>query len=197
MPDNVIGVWASHAQTFGGKVHVIPYGLQRVLSATDNRHSIIEGMIDYNLQPTKLMYINYSPGNHPVRSGLITKYSNTNWITVVMPTNSHLPRFRDYCIGIKSHKFMLCPSGNADGSECHRDWETIYMRRVPIVSDTPYHRAVFEPLECNVLYVQDLMHVTEQLLIDNDHLYQQAQTYDMHRLDYETIYNNIINSIQI
>ena len=196
IPKNVIGIWASNAITFGRKVYPIAYGIQRVVSPIDNRHNILREMIDINIQPNKLMYVNMSPSNNQVRPGLISQYTNLSWTTITIPINNHLPQYRNYLTDIKSHKFMICPPGNAEDCECHRDWETIYMRRVPIVTDTPYHRAIFEPLEVPVLYVNDLMEITEQLLIDNDYLYQQTQEYDLRRLDYEVIYNNIIEKIE-
>ncbi len=193
IPDNVIAIYASNAIVHGGKVHPIPYGIQRVLAANDNRHSILREMIDTHIEPTRLMYINMGAGNNPVRPGIISQYINTPWTTITTTTNNHLALYRNYLTDIKTHKFMICPPGNAEGCECHRDWETIYMRRVPIVSDTPYHRAIFEPLKCPVLYIDDLRNVTEQLLIDNDYLYQQMQEFDLNKLDIEVLYNKCID----
>ncbi len=194
IPDNVIGIWASHAQTFGGKVHPIPYGLQRVLASNDDRQKAISDLIDVSIEPAKLMYLNFSIGNHPTRFAIVDKYRNEPWISYHIPQGGQVyyEAARSYYHNIKNHKFMLCPSGNADGSECHRDWETIYMRRVPIVEDTLYHHAIFDPLGIPILYVDDLKNITEQLLRDNDHLYQRAQSYDMTNLDIENLYNKYI-----
>lgn len=197
IPDNVLGIWASNAQVFGGKVHPIPYGIQRVLASNDNRHDIIREFMNIQIEPNNLMYINFSPGNHPMRNGLAEHYKGSHWVTDTEPRYVNLQQYRSYLETIKKNKFMLCPSGNAPGCECHRDWETIYMRRVPIVTDTAYHHAIFDTLEIPVLYIDDLKNVTEQLLIDNNHLYDKIQHYDLTRLDYENIYNNIINSITL
>lgn len=194
IPNNVVGIWGSHTQTFGGKVHPIPYGIQRVLSLVDNRHDIIREMIDIQIEPTNLMYMNYSIGNHPIRPILTEQYKNLPWVTYIVPGQISLNNYRNYLIAIKSHKFVLCPSGNADGSECHRDWETIYMKRVPIVQDSPYLREIFKDIP--VLFVDDLRNITEQVLIDNNYLYEQMQTFDLNRLDYEVIYNNIIKKVE-
>lgn len=188
IPDNVITIYASNAIVHGGKIIAYPYGLQRILSPSDNRFDIIREMLSIDIAPVKLMYINMGEGHHPTRAALIQHFTGMPWVTKM----DRLAQYKDYYTNIKLHKFMLCPSGNADGCECHRDWETIYMRRVPIVTDTEYHRAIFEPLEIPVLYIDDLMNVTEQLLIDNDYLYQQIQTYDLNRLDIEVLYNEYI-----
>lgn len=194
IPENVIGIWGSHAQVFGDKVYAIPYGIQRVLSHQDNRHQIIRDMIDVQIEPTGLMYINFSPGNHPIRVGLEERYKNLPWVISTNPRYISLAQYRQYLTTIKSSKFMLCPSGNADGCECHRDWETIYMRRVPIVQDSPYLREIFKGIP--VLFVNDLKYITERLLIDNNYLYEQMQDFDLNRLDYEIIYNNILKGIE-
>ncbi len=190
IPDNVLAIYASNAIVYGGKVYPIPYGLQRVVAPSDNRQQILEHSVPHTVQVNKLMYINYNPGNHPSRQHLINTYQNQPWVTVTIPGSNPLPQYGQYL-----NEFMLCPSGNADGCECHRDWETIYMRRVPIVTDTPYHRAIFEPLHVPVLYIDDLSHITEQLLLDNDYLYQQMQTYDLNQLDIEVLYNKCIEQV--
>jgi hypothetical protein len=56
---------------------------------------------------------------------------------------------------------MICPDGNAIGCECHRDWEVIYMRRVPIVKDSPYLRKIFEGVP--VLFVNSVLDVSVDL----------------------------------
>jgi hypothetical protein len=86
---------------------------------------------------------------------------------------------------------MVCPDGNAIGCECHRDWEVIYMKRVPIVIDTDYHRKIFESLP--VLYVNSFTEITEELLISNEKLFIEMQSIDLKDLDFEKIYNNIKN----
>jgi hypothetical protein len=38
--------------------------------------------------------------------------------------------YNSFLTKIKKHKFMICPMGNAD---CHRNWEVLYLGRVPIM----------------------------------------------------------------
>ena len=52
-----------------------------------------------------------------------------------------------YLNAIKNHKFMICPDGNAIGCECHRDWEVLYMRRVPIVVRSEYLEKIYNTIE--------------------------------------------------
>lgn len=38
--------------------------------------------------------------------------------------------FEQYLVKLKSHKFCVCPEGN--GIDCHRFWECLYLRVIPI-----------------------------------------------------------------
>lgn len=195
IPDNILGIYASNAITFGGKVHPIPYGLQRVVASNDKRQQTIQEFMNSNPAPTKLLYINYNVGNNPKR-GLLNEYlSEKPWVTTHHPpingVQDHI--YRGYLTNIRDHKFMLCPSGNAEGCECHRDWECLYMKRVPVLEDTAYHREIFKGIP--VLFVNSFFNITEQLLVENDYLYQQMQTLDLGKLDIEVLYNNIINEV--
>ena len=66
---------------------------------------------------------------------------------------------------------MICPRGNA--VDCHRNWEVLYMRRVPIMKRDPYLQELFK--DYPVLWVDDFAEVTQTMLMDNYHLYEQAQ----------------------
>ena len=80
---------------------------------------------------------------------------------------------------------MICPDGNAVGCECHRDWEVLYMRRVPVVVRSEYLEKIFDGIP--VLFVDSFLDVTEELLNNNIHLYEQMQTFDLSKLDMKII----------
>ena len=194
IPENVLAVYASNAEAFGGKVHPIPYGLQRILGPTDTRQSIILGRLGQQaVQPSNLLYINHRVANHSSRQAINDHYRQFPWVTIKEPISIAPEHYNRYLDDICAHRFVLCPAGNAPASECHRDWEVLYMRRVPVVVDNAYHRAIFQDIP--VLYVQDILGVTKELLQENDYLYQQIQEFDMSRLDIENIYNHCIEQV--
>lgn len=195
IPNNVLAIYASNCITFGGKVKPMPYGLQRKLSDIDHRQEIILSRLGDKTEPTKLLYLNHSANNNPIRVTLDAHFSQMPWATVKSPSGFGDTEYNNYLLDIKAHKFMLCPSGNAIGCECHRDWETLYMRRVPIVLRSKYLEYMFKDFP--VLFVDDFFDVTEELLIANNHLYEEVQSLDMRKLDIKVLYDKLIAEVNM
>jgi hypothetical protein len=97
-------------------------------------------------------------------------------------------KYRDFLDEIRMHKFMVCPQGH--GIDCHRNWESLYMRRVPVMKEHPYFRRLMEGFP--VLFVDKWEEITEELLIASDNLYEQAQKMDLTRLDLDKMYDRIM-----
>lgn len=192
IPENVLKIYASNCQSFGGKVIPIPYGIQRKLNFNDNRHDIILSFIDSDIQPSKLLYVNHSLGTNPERIKITSLFENKNWVTKESPNSIKSDHYSDYLTKIKQHKFMICPEGNAPGCECSRDWEVIYMRRVPVVQETKYLKRIFEGIP--VLFVNSFSEVTEELLIQNNYLWEEIQSFDLSKLSYKKIFEEILKS---
>ena len=80
---------------------------------------------------------------------------------------------------------MICPAGN--GADCHRNWEVLYMRRVPVMIRTAYMEELFKDFP--VLFVNRFSDITEALLLDNDCLFDTAQDMDMNKLDLDHVFS--------
>lgn len=181
VPDNVT-IWAANSVVFNDKIHPFPHGLERKMYEGYDHQEILK---DYMENP--LMGFRFESWKEPNRKLLFVAhredtgdrksigqlFKDKEWATV-----TYLP-YREYLRGIADHKFVLCPSGN--GIESARNWETLYMKRVPVFKDHPYLREMFKDFPA--LFVKEFDEVTEELLIVNDHLYQQAQNMDMNKLD--------------
>jgi hypothetical protein len=191
IPNNVLGIYASNCISFGEKVNPIPYGIQRKLYPSDNRHNILLNCINVDIEPQKKLYINHSTGTNPARIEINDFFKTKTWVTLSSPNSIDDLPYNSYLMEIKNHKFMICPDGNAIGCECHRDWEVLYMRRVPIVKRSKYLEKIFEGIP--VLFVDSFLDVTEKLLEDNNHLYEEMKTFDLSKLDMSVIYKNILN----
>ena len=84
---------------------------------------------------------------------------------------------------------MICPIGNA--IDCHRNWEVLYMRRVPVMKSDPYLLELYKDLP--VLWVSDYKDIDEELLKVNNYLYEEAQEMDLSKLTLRGFFDNIVN----
>lgn len=198
IPDNVLGIHAVNAEYFGGKIHPFPYGVQRPINRTggdkDNRISILKEEMDKEHTPTKLLYINCGIERNPDRQSLLN-FEGLDWVTTRFNKDSMFfpySRYRDFLLEMCDHKFMICPEGH--GMDCHRNWELLYMRRVPVMKETPYFRHLMQGFP--VLFVKEWTDVTKELLNNSDYLYQQAQTMNLNKLDLDLVFNTIVQSYE-
>ncbi len=187
IPENVLCISAVNAVSFGGKVIPAPYGMQRRMSSSDNR---IEDLSSYmrNLpsNPPGLLYVSHNEGSHEERLGIKDMFRDKSWSEV----HDQRVTYSVFLYNLSQSKFMICPRGNA--IDCHRNWEVLYMRRVPIMKKHPYLQELFKNYP--VLFVDDFIEVTEKLLIDNDHLFQEAQQMDLNSLNLNNFYNTTVKN---
>jgi hypothetical protein len=85
--------------------------------------------------PKKVMYLNLTKETNPKERQECYNQcprSKNNTIELSRPFNMAL-RHRDYLMKIKDHKFIIsAPGGQLD---CYRTWETLAMKRVPILKN--------------------------------------------------------------
>lgn len=180
IPENVLSINAANAVYFGGKIRPWPHALERKMFPGYNHHAILRRYMADDRLPTKLLYVNHrnDTGN---RGSLYALFSDKPWATVSQRTY-----YARYLAGIQAHKFVLCPSGN--GIESARNWETLYMRRVPVFKRHPCLEELFKDFPA--VFVDDWSEVTEDLLKKNEHLYDKALTTDMKKLNLDLLFAN-------
>lgn len=171
IPYNVVSINAANGVIFGDKIRPFPHGIERIMHEGYDHHEILQEMIEDESKASKLLFVAHREDTG-ARVTLGDLFKDKDWATV-----THLP-YEEYLHEMKRHKFVLCPSGNGIGSS--RNWETLYMRRVPVFEDHPYKRELFK--EYPVLFVKDYSEVTKELLEANDHLYQEALKMDTEKL---------------
>ena len=187
LPENVLCISAVNAVSFGGKVIPAPYGLQRRMTLDDSRIEDIESyMKKLPKNPPGLLYISHNESSHKERGGIKDLFRNKIWAEV----HEQRVTYSVFLYNLSQSKFMICPRGNA--IDCHRNWEVIYMRRVPIMKKHPYLQELYK--DYPVLFVDDYSEVTEQLLIDNDNLFQEAQELDLSSLDLNNFFNKVVEN---
>jgi len=183
IPDNVLCISAVNAVEHGGKVIPAPYGVQRRMSPSDDRIDHLQKAMRNIPNATKLLYVNHNDNSHKEREGLKDMFRD--WATV----QDNRIDYQTFLADLADHKFVLCPRGNA--IDCHRNWEVLYMRRVPVMKTNPYLMDLF--YDYPVLWVNDYADVTEDLLELNNHLYEEAQEMDLSPLTLPIFFDKIIN----
>ena len=183
VPENVLCVSAVNAVAHGGKVLPAPYGVQRRMTPSDRRIEDLQEAMENLPDATQLLYVNHNDNSHEDRVGLKDMFRD--WATV-QDTRVDYPNFLS---NLAQHKFVLCPRGNA--IDCHRNWEVLYMRRVPVMLTYPYLLDLFQ--DYPVLWVSGYEDITEDMLELNNHLYEEAQEMDLTPLTLHGFFDNIVN----
>ena len=186
IPDNVLCISAVNAISYGEKVIPAPYGLQRAMNPGDNRISDIKSyMRNLPKNPPGLLYISHNEESNIERRGIKELFYGKNWAEV---HDKRVP-YSIFLYNLSQSKFVICPIGNA--IDCHRNWEVLYMRRVPVMKRHPYLEELFK--EYPVLFVDSYSEVTKKLLEKNDYLFDQMQEMDLLLLTLPYFYDNIVN----
>ena len=168
IPDNVLCISAVNAIAHGGKVVPAPYGVQRRMNDGDDRIDVLKkAMWESDYAYPYYLYVSHKEDSHGERKGIKELFRNNTWAIV----DEDRVSYGDFLATLKQCKFMICPRGNA--IDCHRNWEVLYMRRVPIMKRDPYLQELFK--DYPVLWVDDFAEVTQSFLMDHFHLYEKAQ----------------------
>ena len=185
IPQNVLAIYAANAIGYGGKVHPIPYGLQRKLYPVDVRLDEMNAALKLDPKPTKLLYINHAEHtNISERGNIRDMFADKSFATV-----SPRVDYPEYCRMIQAHKFMICPEGNA--VDCHRNWEVLLLKRVPIMKRNPYLEECYK--DYPILWVDDYADVNKTLLAENDDLFVKSRNLDVNMLDLYCLFNRAVN----
>ena len=156
------------------------------MNPQDNRIGSIEQYMDHPpSNPTNLLYVSHNESSNKERIGIKDLFYDKEWAEV----NQQRAPYSVFLHNLAISKFMICPKGN--GIDCHRNWEVLYMRRVPIMTRDPYLEVLFKNYP--VLFVDKYSDITEELLLANDDLFQQAQTMDLSDLTLPKFFDNIVD----
>ena len=183
IPGNILCVSAVNAIAHGDKVIPAPYGVQRRMDRLDTRIDQLKNAMGKNLKPVLPLYVNHNDNSHPERVGLKDMFRD--WATV----EDQRVDYTNFLLNLARHKFVLCPRGNA--IDCHRNWEVLYMNRVPVMKRDEYLEVLFK--DYPVLFVDKYSDITKYLLLENEHLFQQAERMDLKGLTLHDFFDNIIN----
>ena len=118
---------------------------------------LINRINDMQFEKNLDVYMNFNLRTYPQeRSYVWNHFQNEKWVT---KTNNI--SIEQFYLDIASHKFVLSPRGN--GVDCHRTWEALYLRTIPIVKKST-HMKQFEDLP--IFFVDNWDEVCYNKLVD-------------------------------
>lgn len=153
IPNNMRSINSANAVIFGDKVKPFPHGVERAMYSGYDHHEILESKMKEEVKPSKLLFVAHRTDTGD-RASIGSIFKDKEWATV-----THLP-YEEYLDAMQDHKFVLCPSGN--GIESARNWETLYMGRIPVFKKHSYLQEMFKDFPA--VFVNDFEEVTEELL---------------------------------
>ena len=113
------------------KVEMLPIGFANSMWA-HGELSLFDSDVFINLHTNKKkkIYFNFIVNTNVNKRkqcyDVVSK--KVEWLPIISP-NKNLLRMKDY-------EFCICPEGN--GVDCHRIWEALYLKCVPIVINSPF-----------------------------------------------------------
>lgn len=176
IPENVQSINATNSVYLNEKIFPMPHGIERIMYPGYPNHKILKQFIEDEREANKLLYVSHRDDTGS-RIGL--KKMLSSFATITQRVN-----YREFLTNIKDHKFVLCPSGNGIGSA--RNWETLYLKRVPVLEYHKYKEVVFKDFP--VLFIDSYKNLTKEFLEQNSYLYEEAKKIDMNKLDLDFIF---------
>lgn len=120
-----------------------------------------------------LVYLGFRDDTYPSVRGPLRQLFESRNFTTTTPYDRTPAGHAAYIDNLYHHTFVLSPRGN--GFDCHRTWEALYLRSIPIVMD---HPVISFAHRLPILFVQNW----EQAL-DENFLHQEARR--IHALKYD------------
>lgn len=175
-------------------VKAIPIGLERKFWSKNkygkmgHKHNKIHAYAQLNDNSlTNLLYLNFNiQTNKNKRSHLIPFFEKKEWahIRIGGPRGNFDHYLQDI---LKSH-YILCPTGN--GIDCHRQWEILYMNRIPIIEWSYNAEEIYGDLP--VFIIDDFKNLTKDRLLENLKILKNKKN-NMDKLKFSYWKNLILN----
>ncbi len=191
--------FAQNKDTINNKVFSIPIGLENTMLRTSLKSNngifssqvngalqktlLIDKINSYDIEKNKLVYLNFNPNTFPQeRNYVLNKFSNEKWVTHTKDLS-----IQNLYFDIAQHKFVFSPRGN--GVDCHRTWEALYLRTIPIVKKS-IHMNEFSDLP--IYFVDNWDEITEDNL-NEFYSKNRNKLFNLEKLHYSYWKNRILN----
>ena len=122
--------YGQNSYSLNSNVFPIPIGFENLRweSSFGTKTEWLGKVSNEDIEPNLLVYLNCNSNTNIKERGECYNFAkNSDFVTVDLPNLTYL----EYLRKIKNHKFVLSPRGN--GLDCHRTWEILMMKRVPVI----------------------------------------------------------------
>lgn len=143
------------------KFYPIPIGLENdyVPNSIEKKKLLLNFSCNQQINPSKLLYINHNIGTNPSERVIpYNMFASNDFITV-----EHSGGFdyqENYYKKILNHYFTLSPPGN--GIDCHRTWEILCLKRIPILKRMGRLEELYKDLP--VVFISEYSEITDSFL---------------------------------
>ena len=139
------------------KLFSIPIGIANSQWPHGNQNTI-RGIRENDTKKDNLVYKNFQVDTNYGERALCNNITSTNGIPMSPSTLQE-----EYWNNIKRSLFIISPPGN--GIDCHRIWECLYLKSVPILKLVGKHKHAFSQFtHLPILFVDDWKEVTIDFL---------------------------------
>jgi hypothetical protein len=123
---NLIKWYGQNIMTNHDKLVSIPIGLANE-KWTHGDENIFNEVIEQNLPKERLIYVNFDVNTNRRERNYCLSELNRKGLEM-----SHKLPFKEYLQEVSKSYFVVSPNGN--GVDCHKTWESLYLRTIPIVT---------------------------------------------------------------
>lgn len=118
--------YGQNIMTIHSKLESIPIGIANEKWPHGNE-TIFNEVLNKNLEKERLIYVNFDVNTNRIERNHCIFQLNTKGLTM----DNKLP-FKQYLEEVAKSYFVVSPNGN--GIDCHKTWEALYLKTIPIVT---------------------------------------------------------------
>lgn len=124
--DNLIEWYGMNCHIKHDKLKPIPIGIANEKWPHGKKEILIK-VINKNIKKNNRVYCNFDPNTNHERYKILEKIKDYDFIDF---EKNNLD-YESYLTKLASYKYVISPPGNS--IDCHRIWESIYLKTIPIV----------------------------------------------------------------
>lgn len=175
-PSHIVHLFSQNASSNDPRVTCLPIGIPNSMHGDLGNTDYITRILKTPRILDKTLYVSFTSKPGTLRASLIEKFKEKNYATVT--GNGKRILYNRYVDNIYRHRFMLSPPGN--GKDCHRTWESLYLKCIPIVLKDP----MYDAFDLPILQVDDF-DIIEKAYLDEKYAQLLEQKFNFEQLSFQ------------